>query len=276
MLKWLFEPWQTEWMRTALLAAVLIGVNCAVVGTYVVLRRIAFLSHSIAHTILPGVGAALLLQIHPLWGAVGAALFTAVTVGFLSRRHMVREDSATGIVVSAMFALGLVLMHFAPSRSLEDALKGHLFAVAPAELWFLAGLTVPVFLVLSLLHKELELSSYDPVYAGQIGTRPENLTRLLLLLTAFTSVGAMQAVGVVLTSALLVTPAATAALLGGNLLRVMATASALSVAAAVIGLHLSWLSDAPPGACIVLVCTAEFGLVWAWKRLIRRAASAAA
>jgi ABC-type Mn2+/Zn2+ transport system permease subunit len=262
----LFEPLNYGFIRTGLLAAVLVGVTCAVLGVYVVLRRMAFIGDALAHTILPGLVVAYLNGWNLFGGAVVAGLLTSLGIGWVSRRGVVREDTAIGVLFTAMFALGILLMSTVGSfRDLSHILFGNVLGVRPADLLITAACSLGVLLTLALLHKELELTSYDPTYAQVIGLRPDWMRYLLLVLLAFTVVSCIQVVGVVLTSALLVTPAAAAGLMTRRLPRMMLLAAAIAVISAIVGLYASYYADVASGAAIVLACTACFGMAWAWR-----------
>ena len=254
----------------AVVAAVLIGTTCACLGVYVVLRRMAFVGDALAHTVLPGLVVAMLLGRSTYLGALVAGLVTALGIGWLTRRQALREDTAIGVLFTAMFALGVVLAAGRDPHELNALLFGDLASVGPRELILLGGVTLLVLLVLALAHKELELTSFDPVYAEAVGIRTDRLRYLLLVLIALAVVSAVRAVGVLLTAALLVTPAAAASLLTASLPRMMALGTGLAVGAAILGLWLSVRFEVASGAVIVLVCTAGFAAAWAVRALRRR------
>jgi manganese/iron transport system permease protein len=269
----LFDPFiRYTFMRTSLLAVVLVGVICAPIGVYVVLRRMAFIGDALSHTVLPGIVLAYLNGISLIVGALLAGLATALGIGWLSRREMVREDTAIGIVFTGMFALGILLMSTLRSfRDFSHILFGNILLVTATDLALIGGVAVIVIGALLLFHKELELTSFDPVHAEVIGLRVDRLRYLLLVLLALTVVAAIQAVGVVLTSALLITPAATASLLTKRLPRMMLIATLVAIVSGVIGLYasyrlsISYNIEVSSGAAIVLTCTLIFVLVWLAK-----------
>ncbi|MBI4769060.1 MAG: metal ABC transporter permease [Chloroflexi bacterium] len=257
-------------MQTGLAAAMLVGLTCATLGVYVVLRRMAFIGDALAHTALPGLVVAYLRGWNLFLGAVAAGLLTALGIGWLSRRQAVREDTAIGVLFTGMFALGILMLSATRSfRDLTHMLFGNLLGVTAADLALMAGVTALVLASLALLHKELELTSFDPVHAEVIGLRPDRLRYALLLLLALAVVAGIQAVGVVLTSALLVTPAAAAALLTDRLPRMMLIATLIAIGSAVAGLYASYYFAVSSGATIVLTCTALFGLAWGTHALRR-------
>lgn len=258
---WLTDPFQYGFMQTGLLAATLVGLTCAAAGVYVVLRRMAFIGDALAHTILPGLVVAYLNGWNLFGGAVVAGIATALGIGWLSRRDVVREDTAIGVLFTAMFALGILLISTVRSfRDLSHMLFGDLLGVTTADLRLIALVAAVVLILLALFHKELELTSFDPIYAEVIGLRADLVRYGLLVVLALTVVAGIQAVGVVLTSALLVTPAAAASLITNRLPRMMLVAALIAVASGIAGLYASYYFNVSSGAAIVLACTACFGL----------------
>lgn len=268
MFEFLLAPFRYSFMQTGLLAVALVGVPCAVLGAYVVLRRMAFIGDALAHTVLPGLVVAYLFGWSLSGGAIIAGVVTATLIGWLARRQEVREDTAIGIVFTGMFALGILLISTVRSyRDFTHMLFGNILGVTPQDLQLMALIALVVLATLAIFHKELELSSADPIYARVIGIPVDRLTYLLLILLAFCVVIGIQAVGVVLTSALLVTPAAAASLLTRRLVRMMALGALFAVAAGVVGLYASYYLQVSSGAAIVLTCTLIFGAAWTMRTL---------
>jgi len=266
---WILEPFALPFMQTALAAAVLVGLGCSLLGVYVVHRRMAFVGDALAHTTLPGVAVAYLSGVSLSLGATVAGVLTAVLIGWMSRRQQVREDTAIGIAFTGMFALGVVILSRAKTtRNLTDILLGNVLAVTTDDLWSIGGVTGAVAFVLFLLHKELELTSFDPSHAAAIGLGPDRLRFVLLVLLSLTVVTAIQVIGLILTTALLVTPAATASLVTQRLARSMAVAAGLAVLAAGAGLLMSFHFRVPAGAAIVLAAAAFFVATACAKRLL--------
>lgn len=262
-MSWLVEPFQLEFMRTALVATVLVTLACASVGVHVVLRRMAFIGHAVGHAVLPGVVVAILWGGSILLGALVAGIVTALVIGLASMRRQVAEDTAIGVVLSGMFALGVLLMSQSGSfRDLSHVLFGNVLAVQPGDLWSLGAIAALVLLALVLFHKELELTAADPTHAAAIGIRSDWVRMGLLLLVAPTIVAGVDVVGIVLVAAMLVTPAATAALLVRRVVPMMAISIAVGVSSGVIGLLVSYHYGGSSGAAIVLVATGLFVLAW--------------
>lgn len=263
MIEVLLAPFRYSFMQAGLVAVMLVGVPCAVLGAYVVLRRMAFIGDALAHTVLPGLVVAYLFGWSLSGGAIVAGVITATLVGWLSRRQEVREDTAIGIVFTGMFALGILLISTVRSfRDFTHMLFGNILGVTPNDLWLMGVIAAVVLVMLAIFHKELELSSADPIYARVIGIPVDRLTFLLLILLAFCVVTGIQVVGVVLTSALLVTPAAAASLLTQRLERMMALGALFAVVSGLVGLYASYYFQVSSGAAIVLTCTLIFGVAW--------------
>jgi manganese/iron transport system permease protein len=267
-MNWITEPLQYTFMQSGLLAAALVGLACAAIGVYVVLRRMAFIGDALAHTILPGVIIAYLSGWSLTVGALGAGLLTALGIGWFSRRQALREDTAIGVLFTGMFALGILLMSTVRSfRDFTHILFGNILGIGAGDLVLIGGVAVLVLGLLWLFHKELELTSFDPTHAEVIGLRADIVRYGLLVLLSLTVVAGIQAVGVVLTSALLITPAAAASLLTSRLPRMMVLAAAVAVGSSLVGLYASYYFNVASGASIVLACTACFGLAWTIRTL---------
>ena len=260
MISWVTEPFALEFMQRALVASLIVGVLCSVIGCFVVLRAMAFLGDALAHAILPGVAVAYILGADLLLGALVAAVLVAVGVGVFSRRGGVKEDTAIGILFAAALALGVVLISTVHSYAtdLTHILFGNVLGVTTGDLWLTGALAAAVLTVLVLFFKEFQLAAFDPVLAHTLGKHPEALRFAMLILLALTIVVGLQTVGVGLVAALLVTPAATAYLLTRRLAAMMAVSAALGAAAAVAGLVASYYLDVSSGAAVVLAATACF------------------
>ncbi len=269
MLEWLLEPWSFAFMQHGLLAALLVGILCAVIGCYVVLRSMAFLGDALAHAILPGVAVAYLLQGNLTVGALVAAVAVAIGIGFFSREGTVKEDTAIGILFSAALSLGVALISSirTSASDLTHILFGNVLGVSSGDLLFTALMAVGILGLVMLLYRPFLVISFDPVLAATLRLPGQFLRYLMLILLALTVVVSMQTVGVGLGAALLVTPAATAYLLTRRLARMMAISAVVGAVSSLIGMYLSYYTIIAPGAAIVLVATGFFLLAFAWKRV---------
>jgi manganese/iron transport system permease protein len=260
MLGWLLEPLAYGFMQRGLAASVMVGVLCAVVGCYVVLRGMAFLGDALAHAILPGVALAYLLKGNLMVGALIAAVVVGLGIGLLSRQGKIREDTAIGILFAAALALGVAMISTVQTYAVDltHILFGNILGVSPSDLLIIAVLGVIVIATIVLLYKEFLVVSFDRVLAATLRLPVEVLRNLMLILIALTIVVSLQAVGVGLVAAMLVTPAATAYLLTRRLPMMMVIAALTGAFSGVAGLYLSYYLNIASGAAVVLVATAVF------------------
>lgn len=266
-MEFLLEPLSYPFFVRALVAAVLVGTVCSVVGTYVVLRGLAFIGDAIGHAAFPGVVIAFMLQVPFYLGAAVAAISTALAIGFVTRRTTLRPDTTIGVLFAGTFALGIFLFSAIEGyvADLFSFLVGNILFISFADLIGLLILGALILAAVALLWKELLYSTFDPLGAAASGLPVARLEYLLLILVALTIVVSVQAVGIILVVAMLVTPAATAQLLTARFARLMGLAVAFGVGGAVVGLYLSYWLDVASGASIVLVETALFVLVLAFN-----------
>jgi manganese/iron transport system permease protein len=264
MLDWLIEPLTYTFMQRALLASILVGVTCAVVGCYVVLRSMAFLGDALAHAILPGVAIAYLVQGNLLLGAIVTAVIVALAIGLFSRQGIVREDTAIGILFAAALALGVAIISTLRTYAvdLNHVLFGNVLGVSLADLALTAALAAVVLASIVLLYKEFLVVSFDPVLATTLRLPLQWLRNLMLVLIALTVVVSLQTVGVGLVAAMLVTPAATAQLLTRRLPTMMIVAAAIGAFSSAAGLYASYYANIASGASIVLVASTIFLLAY--------------
>jgi len=268
------EPLQFAFMQRALLGGILVGTICAVIGTYVVLRGLAFIGDALAHAAFPGVVIAYMLKANIYLGAAIFTLATAIGIGFIARRARTSYDTTIGILFAGAFALGILLMSTIQgyTADLFSFLFGNILGIATEDLAVVGVLAAIVVLVVAFCYKELLILSFDPIVAEAMGYPVQLLNYLLLSLMALTIVVSIQAVGVVLVVALLVTPSATARLLTERFIRMMALGVALSVLAIVVGLYLSFYLNVASGAAVVLVSTSLFFVTLGSRRLRRHPA----
>jgi len=264
----LLGPLSYPFIVRGLLAVIMVGIVCATVGTYVVLRGMAFFGDALAHAILPGVAVGYLMgggARGPLfWWGLATAIVTSVGIGAVSRRAQIKEDTAIGIIFAGMFALGIALISTARSYAVDltHFLFGNVLGVSQRDLWLTATFGGLVVLAIVAFYKEFLVLSFDPVLAATLRLPTEFLHYLLLVLIAIAIVVSLQTVGVALMVAMLVTPAATAYLLTHRLPTMMALAATIGAFSGVAGLYLSYYFSVASGAAIVLVCTALFGLTF--------------
>jgi manganese/iron transport system permease protein len=263
----LLDPLRYAFMVRGLIAAVVAGGLCALVGTYVVLRGMAFFGDALAHSILPGLALGYLLsggsRAHLFWWGLGTALLAALVIGALSRGGRLKEDTAIGILFAGATALGVVLISTSRSYAVDltHLLFGDVLGVGEGDLIRLAIFAALVVALIFFFYKEFLVVSFDPVLAVTLRLPAAFFDHLLRVLIAVTVVVALQTVGVALMVAMLVTPAATAYLMTRRLPAMMALAVLLAVLSAVVGLYASYYAGVASGAAIVLTATALFLIV---------------
>jgi len=268
VVEWLIEPLRYTFMLRGLLAAILVGTVCAVVGTYVVLRGMAFLGDALAHAILPGVAVAYLsgggAQGPLFWGGLIAGVGTALGVGAITRGGQIKEDTAIGVLFAGMFALGIALISTVRSYTVDltNFLFGNVLGVYDADLYLTAIFGGLVLLLVLAFYKEFLVISFDPILAGTLRLPGRFLRHLLLIMIAVTIVVSLQTVGTALMVAMLVTPAAAAYMLTRRLPVMMILSALIGAGSGVAGLYLSYYINMASGAAIVLTCTALFILVF--------------
>jgi len=256
----LLDPLGRAFFLRAMVAAILVGTVCAVVGTYVVLKGLAFIGDAVSHAAFPGVVASFLLGTPYFLGAAVAAVGTALSIGFVSRRTQLRLDTTVGVVFAGTFALGIFMYSTIHGfvMDLMGLLFGNVLLISFDDLLGLVALGLLVLAVIVVLWKELLYATFDPLGAAASGLPVELLEYVYLAVVALTIVVSLKAVGIILVVAMLVTPAATAQLLTVRFGRMMALAILVGIVSAVVGLYLSLWADAASGATIVLVETALF------------------
>jgi len=277
-MNWVLEPLAYGFMQRGLAASVIVGVLCAIIGCYVVLRSMAFLGDALAHAILPGVAIAYLLKGNLTVGALVAAVVVALSIGLFARQGTLKEDTAIGILFAAALALGVAMISSIKTYAVDltHILFGNVLGVSAQDLWVTAGLGLVVLMTIAALYKEFLIVSFDMVLATTLRLPVELLRNLMLILIALTIVVSLQTVGVGLVAAMLVTPAATAYLLTRRLPTMMLISAALGAFSSVAGLYLSYYINIASGAAVVLIATAIFvlafllaprrGVVWsAWR-----------
>ena len=278
-LAFLLDPLQYPFMVRGLLATLMVGTVCALVGVYVVLRGMAFFGDALAHAMLPGVAIGYLLgggARGPLfwWGMV-TAILTSLGIGALSRGAKIKSDTAIGIVFAGMFALGIAMISTVRSYTVDltHFLFGDVLGVSAADLLLMALFGGGILLVILAFYKEFLVLSFDPILASTLRLPARFFEYTLLALIAVAVVVSLQTVGVALMVAMLITPAAAAQLLTHRLPVMMILAAIIGSASGVVGLYLSYYVNIASGAAIVLTCTAFFILAWV-RKMISRAQAA--
>lgn len=278
ILDWLTQPFSYAFMQRGLVVAIFVGILCAVIGCYVVLRSMAFLGDALAHAILPGVAVAYLFGGNLLVGALVAAILVALGIAFISRGGVIKEDTAIGILFAAALSLGVALISSIRTYAvdLSHILFGNLLGISPSDMLIVIILSLIVLALLVIFYRPFMIISFDPILAQTLRLPAGLLRSALLILLALTIVISMQTVGIGLVAAMLVTPGAAAYLLTRRLPAMMALSAVFGAASSLVGLYASYYLNIASGAAIVLTATLIFllafffspqrGLVWNYFR----------
>ncbi len=261
----LLDPLQFGFMQRSLVVAVAVGILCAVMGSLLLVQRLALLSDAISHSLLPGLAIAFVLEVNIFFGAFLAGILSTLLINWIRQRTSLKEDAAMGIVFSAFFALGIALISVIQRQvrvDLNHFLFGNILGVTQADVQTIGITAIGVILVVALLFKELNFFSFDPIGAEAAGLPVQLLGVGQMVLVALTLVASMKAVGVVLVVALLITPAATAYLWVPRLHQIMLLGSVLGILSSLGGMYLSYYFNLPSGPAIVLVAFGWFVLAF--------------
>ena len=256
------DPLAFRFMQYGLIAAVLVGIVCAVIGTFVVLKGLAFIGDALSHAAFPGLVIAFMFGAPIYIGGAISAIVTSLAIGVVSRRGRLRFDTSVGVLFAGTFAFGVLLFSTIKGyvQDLLGLLLGNVLSIGFGDVVQVAVLGLIVLVIVMAIRKELLFATFDPAGAAASGLPVAGLEYLLLALLGVTIVVSIQAVGIIMVVAMLVTPAATAQLIVVRFNQMMALAAALAAVSAVIGLYLSFYVNVASGASIVLVETLWFAL----------------
>jgi manganese/iron transport system permease protein len=260
MLEYLLEPLQFGFMQRGLLASVLVAAVCGILGSFVVLKGLAFIGDALAHASFGGVALAFVLGANIYLGAFIFALATAFGIGAISQRGRVSFDTAIGVLFSGTFALGILIISRVDryTTDLFGYLFGDVLSITESDLWTIAALGLIVLALVAVFYRQLLFVAFDPTVAAASGVPARFLEYLLLALLGVTIVTAIQAVGIVMVVALLVTPSATAYLFVRRFHHMILVSVAVGSLSALLGIYLSYYLDLASGAAIILVATSFF------------------
>lgn len=272
LLEPLFEPLQFGFMQRGLAASVLVAVICGILGSFVVLKGLAFIGDALAHASFGGVAIAFVLGFNIYLGAFVFAVATAFGIGAITRQGRVTSDTAIGVFFSGTFALGILIVSRVEgyTTDLFGYLFGDVLSITGSDLLAICALGVVVLVLIAIFYRQLIFAAFDPTVAAASGLRAGALDYLLLGLLGATIVTAIQAVGIVMVVAMLVTPAATAYLFAPRFQYMIAASAGIGALAAVLGIYLSYYLDVASGAAIILVATAIFVLAFSFTGLPRK------
>ncbi|HID28365.1 MAG TPA: metal ABC transporter permease [Methanosarcinales archaeon] len=249
-----------EFMRNALMAAILVSVTCGIVGTYVVIKRIVFISGGISHAAFGGIGLGYLLGINPILTAIPFSILAALGIGTISKKTKVSEDTAIGILWTMGMALGIIFITLSPGYApdLFSYLFGSILTVPSFDLIIMLILNVIIIFTVILFYKEFSAILFDEEFSEVVGVPTKSLYFLLLCLVALSIVVLIRVVGVILVIALLTIPAAISRPFTHNIKKLMLLSIFTGIILTVTGLCLSYIFDLPSGATIVLVLGTGF------------------
>ncbi|MBO1004879.1 metal ABC transporter permease [Pseudogracilibacillus auburnensis] len=252
-----------EFLQKAFITSIMVGIICGVIGSFIVLRGMALMGDAISHAVLPGVAISYMLGINFFYGAVVTGVLTALGIGVISQNSRIKNDSSIGLVFSAMFALGIVLITAAQSATdLTQILFGNVLSVRTSDMVITLIVGAIVLLAVLIFYKELLVSSFDETMAAAYGLKVRFIHYGIMVLLTLVTVASLQTVGVVLVVSMLITPASTAYLLTNRLSTMIFLAAFFGAASSIIGLYFSFLYNLPSGPIIVLATTAIFILVF--------------
>lgn len=252
-MNWLLDPFTYEFMRQALMAGVLIGILCPVIGTYLIVQRMALLGDVVAHAVLPGLAIANFLNFPLIAGAFISGMFSTFVTSWIRSQSKVKVDTAMAITFSSFFSLGITLLTGLRSRlDLEELLFGDILSITPADVREIGLITLAVLLAVKVFYKELLFFTFDRLGAEAVGLPVAAINVGLMAAITLTIVASIKTVGVILVVALMVSPAAAAYLLTKELHWMMIIGSGLGVLSCLIGMYISYYFNTPSGPAIAL------------------------
>lgn len=256
----MMEIFQYEFMRNAFFAALLVSLTCGIVGTFVVIRRIVFLTDGIAHAAFGGVGLGYLLGVDPVLSALPFSIISALGIGTLSKKIKISEDSAIGILFALGMALGIIFIGLAPGYApdLFSYLFGSILTVPVSDLFLMLILNIFILSIVFILFKELQATSFDEEFSEIAGVPTKAIHLLFLCLVSLSVIVLIRAVGIILIMALLTLPTLIAKQWTQSLKKLMVFSFFVAAVLTVLGLGISYWLDLASGATIVLVLITAF------------------
>ena len=246
-------------LQRSFITSIWVGVISGLIGSFIIMRGMALMGDAISHAILPGIALSYMLGVNYFYGAVLFGVLATIGIGAISQHSRIKHDSSIGIVFTAFFALGVILVSKTPTATdLTQILFGNVLSVRPSDMWLTIGLGVVIILVVLLFYKELLISTFDETMAQVYGLKTKLIHYVIMILLTMATVASLQTVGVVLVVAMLITPAATAYLLTNRFSIMLLLAAFFGAISSVIGLYFSVTYNLPSGAIIVLVATVLF------------------
>ncbi|MBJ8325719.1 metal ABC transporter permease [Streptococcus pacificus] len=248
-----------HFLQNALVTAIVVGIVSGAVGCFIILRSMSLMGDAISHAVLPGVAMSYILGVNFFLGATIFGLLASIIITFVKENSSLKGDTAIGITFSAFLALGVILVSVAKSSTdLFHILFGNILAVQDSDKWLTILISGIVLLVIIVFFKELQLTSFDPVFAKSTGVNVQFYHYLLMICLTLVAVTAMQSVGTILIVAMLITPAATAYLYTNRLKYMLILSSTIGAVASVLGIFLGYTFNIAVGSCIVLTSAVIF------------------
>ncbi|WP_071515637.1 metal ABC transporter permease [Geitlerinema sp. PCC 9228] len=268
----MLEALQFDFMRNAILAGILVSIACGIIGTFVVLNRIVFISGGIAHAAYGGIGMGYFFRFNPVYGAIAFSLLAALAMGWVHRHTQQRTDTIIGVMWAIGMSVGIILVDLTPGykATLRSYLFGSILAVPTQELWLMLAVDGLVLAIVWLFYKELLAISFDETFAIIRNVPVDGIYLLLMSAIALTVVMMMRVVGLIMVIALLTMPAAIGNQWVKEMKTMMVVASGLGIVFTVTGLWLSYAFDLTSGATIILVAGGGYTLSLAIKSLYRQ------
>ncbi|QMT85241.1 metal ABC transporter permease [Companilactobacillus pabuli] len=250
-----------DFLQSALLTAVMVGIMSGIIGSFIILRGMSLMGDAISHAVLPGVAVAYMLGINILLGASVFGVLAALLIGFVASRSKIKTDTSIGVVFSAFYALGFILISMAESSTnLHHILFGNILAVSDSDIMTTAVVLGLVILFVVVFYKELLVTSFDETYARTYGLKVQVIHYALMLVLTLVTVSALQTVGIILVVAMLITPAATAFLWTDKLNIMLVLSAVVGMISAITGLYFSYTFNWASGPAIVIVAASLFAL----------------
>lgn len=252
-----------EFLQRAFVTSVVVGIICGIIGSFIILRGMALMGDAISHAILPGVAISYMLGINYFYGAVFFGILTAFGIGVVSQHSRIKNDASIGIVFTAFFALGIILIGKAQTATdLTQILFGNVLSVRSSDMVITIIIGIIIIMCVIIFYKELLVSTFDETLAASYGLPTKWIHYGIMLLLTLATVASLQTVGVVLVVAMLITPASTAYLLTNRFSIMIVLSSFFGALSSVIGLYISFKYNLSSGAVIVIAATIIFMIVF--------------
>ena len=248
-----------QFLQNALITSVMVGISAGIIGSFIILRGMSLMGDAISHAVLPGVALSYMLGSSYIIGATIFGMASAALIGFVTKHSRLKNDTAIGIVFSAFFALGIILISFARSSTdLYHILFGNVLAVRDSDMFLTAAVLVIVLIAVLLFYKQLKLTSFAPTIAKSYGWNISAINYGLMFLLTLVAVTSLQTVGTILVIAMLITPAATAYQLTDKLLVMIVLSPVFGTLSSIVWLYFSYSYNLPSGATIVMAAAVFF------------------